>query len=288
MDNLLLHPQSERRITALLRQPPHAIIISGPAGSGKTLLARTIAAALLGIAPEKLEFYAYAREYQPEKGIISVEQARDMTGFLRLKTTGTNALRRILLVEHADTMTVEAQNTLLKTLEEPPADTVIILTVDDIQAILQTVLSRAQRVDVQSPTELDAKEYFLQKGYSDSKAAQAYALSGGLPGLMQALLDGDETHPLVASVEQAKQLLGVSSFERLAQVDTLIKQKQHQAVVWAIMRIASAAIAGAAAKGSDTAIARWSAILAAAARADEQLRASAQAKLVMTNLFLAL
>ncbi len=288
MDELVLHERTKRHITALLKEPPHAIILHGPEGSGKTTLARAIAAEILGLSLPALANYPYVRQFAPENGVLSVEQARAITGFLRLRTTGDRQLRRVIIIEHAGAMTLEAQNTILKTLEEPPVDTVIILTVNDIQTLLPTVLSRAQRVDVQVPLEAQVKERFLTKGFNSTKITQAYAMSGGLPGLMEALLENDDSHPLVAAVEQAKQLLGATAFERLAQIDGIIKQKQQQAVVWAMIRIAQAAIAGAAGRPSgDAAIKRWSAVLEAALTADRQLAGSAQAKLVMTNLFLA-
>ncbi len=77
-----------------------------------------------------------------EKGSIKIEIVREIKERLRLRTTG----RRVVIVEDADTMTHEAQNAFLKTLEEPPLDTTIILTTSRLHRLFPTIVSRCKIV----------------------------------------------------------------------------------------------------------------------------------------------
>ena len=139
---------------------PHALIISGPEGSGRRTLARSIAAALVcekngedlpcgacencrrvqeGIFPD-LHVVA------PDEGksLIPVAKIREMRTEMSL--SAVEAGRRIFIIENADAMNAAAQNALLISLEEPPEGVFILLVAESEEALLTTVRSRAQTV----------------------------------------------------------------------------------------------------------------------------------------------
>jgi DNA polymerase-3 subunit delta' len=184
-------------------------------------------------------------------------------------------------------MGTEAQNALLKILEEPPADTLLILTANGIRGLLPTILSRVQIITLYPPAESEIRAHFANQSKAASAVTQAYFLSGGLPGLMKAILDEDNEHPLLASVTQAKELLRQKPFERLVQVEALSKQKDKGAhLIDALLRIAEISLDTAAKKESATQIKQWYRILNEVQQAREALAQSANTKLVFTNLML--
>jgi len=212
---------------------------------------------------------------------------RDLQKFLQLKTIGTNPLRRAVLMEHAQGLTTEAQNAYLKLLEEPPADTVMILTADTPRALLPTIMSRVQHITVHVPSQSDLQPLLDASGKDETTVRQAVFLSGGLPGLLTALISGDEAHPLLTSVSDAKSLLTKTPFERLAMVDALSKQKESaKLVVEALGRIAEAMLAQAAVKGEAARVKQWHRIRSLVLDTQEALNNSANAKLALSNLFL--
>ena len=77
----------------------------------------------------------------PEKS-IGIEEVRKIEEILSLKPFGGG--KRILLVKRVDKATFEAQNAMLKFLEEPPIDTYVILTTTNLNSLLPTVVSRCQ------------------------------------------------------------------------------------------------------------------------------------------------
>lgn len=287
-NDLLLHPTTRARLEALAKRPSHAVLLVGQAGSGKKTIAQALAASLLGLATaEALANYPHFTVVAPdEKGTISIEAIRAAQSTLTLKTTGSqNAIRRIILIEEAGSMGVEAQNAFLKTLEEPPADTCIILTGTIDRPVLPTIRSRAQTITV-LPVSLPDSAAFYAAAQDAAAIKSAYALSAGQAGLLHALLT-DKEHTVKTWVETAKKILAMNTFERLAAVEDISKDKASAALFLdALQRIARAAIRAAAAQNKTAAVDRWRSCLGLAASSREAMTHNANTKLLLTNVML--
>lgn len=287
IEQLLLHQQTKSNVAQFLDSPTHAVVLVGSHGIGKTCLAQAILGQVLNVATDKLEQYPYYTVIRSEKDSISIEAIRSLQRFLHLKTLGNQPLRRGIIIEHADRLTSEAQNAFLKLLEEPPEDTVMILTVDTVQALLPTIRSRVQLISVHAPNEQDTLAHFNALCDDAAAVTQAYFLSGGLPGLMQAFLADDQTHPLLAAVATAKEILQKQLFERLLLVESLSKQKDEtKYVVEALQHIARTGLNQAATQKNTAKLKQWHRILKAATEAGKALAQSANSKLVLDNLML--
>lgn len=287
MDKLVLHEHTREQVAQYLAQPSHALLLVGPDGIGKYTLAMHIVLQLLDMPEDKAG--AAVKLISPdEKNTISIESIRELQRFLQLKTLGKKSLRRAVIIEHAQRMTTEAQNAFLKILEEPPQDTVLVLTADNQRALLPTIMSRAQSITVNTPPEQPLREYFAASKDAAS-VNQAYFLSGGLPGLMSALLGGDSEHPLLAGVAEAKAILQKQTFERLAMVEPLSKQKESaKYVLTALQHIAQTGLEQAAKKEDTAKIKQWHHILKVSSNALKALGQNANAKLVLSDMMLKL
>lgn len=287
IEQLILHASTEAQTRQFIASPTHAVLITGPDGIGKTALGEAIMCTLLQTDQQKLATHPHITRLAPDGKTISIESIRGLQRFLQLKTIGTNPYRRAVLIEHAGALTTEAQNAFLKLLEEPPADTVLILTASSPRVLLPTIRSRLQTITTHPPTETQLQQLLQSFDKDDTTTKQAYFLSGGLPGLLCALLSGDEQHPMLASVASAKEILQKSPYERLCMLDGLSKQKETTAgVLEALERIASAGLRGAATKQDPARIKQWHGVRKAALEAREAIERSANAKLVLSNLFL--
>lgn len=286
MDRFVLHPRTREQLSQYVTYPSHAVMLIGADGSGKGALAMHLATTVLDVAEGKDK--GAIKLVQPDdKGTISIEVIRDLQHFLQLKTIGTKTYRRAVIIEHAQGLTTEAQNAFLKVLEEPPQDTLLIMTVHNQRALLPTILSRTQQLIVYAPSEGSLKEYWGNKGKSATQINQAYLLSGGLPGLMDALLSGDDQHPLVAGVSQAKAILQKQLFERMAMVEALSKKKDDAVfVVQALQHIAQTCLDQAASKSDAAKLKQWHHILKVSSEAYDAMAKNANTKLVLSNLML--
>jgi len=174
---------------------PHALLLQGPAGIGKGQFAAALAAALVcsgrgarleacGACGECALTRAashpdlhWLRRAEDRK-TISVDQVRELAE--RLSMTSMRRGRRIAIVTPAHAMTINAQNALLKTLEEPAAGTLLVLVSSRPSAILPTLRSRCQRVELARPGE-DLARAWLTGELGTEPPARLLELAHGAP-----------------------------------------------------------------------------------------------------------
>lgn len=135
----------------------------------------------------------------PEKSSIGADQARELIGALSLQRH--SARRRVVIVDPADALTEEAANALLKTLEEPPPQTLFVLVTARAGSLLQTVRSRSQRVRFGAVPREELEAWLRQRGLDPAYAGA----SMGSPGVALRLAEGEGA----ARREVAEALLGV-------------------------------------------------------------------------------
>ncbi len=282
MNGLLLHPSTERQISQYLAKPSHALTLVGPTGSGKHSLALQLTSQLLAIPIDKVLTQAYVRMIVPSDGkALGIETIRELEHFLSLRVPSHKAIHRVVIIEDAQLLTNEAQNAFLKTLEEPPTGTVFILTSAHEQALLPTIRSRSPQIKINRP-ELQALQTFFNNTYVAQETQQALLLSGGLPGLAEAIL-ADAEHPLRPATIKARELLGQTTFERLAHVDELARDRILALnTLFILQQMAHISLQTTQAAAAQ----RWRSIMTASYEAQELLLQSAQPKLVLTNLML--
>jgi len=159
---------------------PHALMLVGPVGVGKRCAAAWIARHRLGIAtagplpeyPCDIPAHADLRWICPpeDKHAIGIEQIRELVADLSL--TSFEGGGKVAVIEPANAMTANAANSLLKTLEEPPGDALLVLITDKTSRLPATVFSRCQRVNIPVPPESESLAWLdrLQPGTSWPRA----------------------------------------------------------------------------------------------------------------------
>lgn len=280
-----IHDHTQKQINDFLSNPSHALLLHAPPGSGKLSLARRIAARVLALDDDALDSHPYVTQIDaPAISSEAIETVRKLEHFLSLRVPSPAAVNRIVIISDAHALSPEAQNAMLKTIEEPPAATLLIFTADSPDSLLPTIRSRLQSIAVRKPTSDQIMSFFETAGHTTADINQAAAVSGGLPGLMSALLN-DEAHPLKSATETARLILQSTLYDRLLMVDELSKQKVHLLnVLFIIQQMAHARLQ--LLHGSQ--LKRWYQILEACYEASDQLSKSAQPKLVLDSLMLKL
>jgi DNA polymerase III subunit delta' len=175
-------------------RPRHAYLVAGPRGAGTAAVARAFAAAL--VAPDGDEravqlverrLHPDVLEFEPERTVITVDQARAEI-VPEAWRAPIEAERKVVMLLEAERLQPEAANALLKTFEEPPERTVIVLVSEAADELLDTVRSRAQRVDL-GVVDDETIEASLRAAGADADAARlATRLSGGQLGRAHELL----------------------------------------------------------------------------------------------------
>jgi len=186
---------------------PHGFLFCGTAGVGKHASALALAQALnctntkddfcgscascnktaTGMHPDVIQI-------APEKNIIKIDQIRTLQQ--NIVYAPIEGSWRIIIINQAECMNKEAANCLLKTLEEPPAATMLILVANSTSRLLPTIMSRCQKIVFNPLQEHDIETVLCEEGIA---AEQAHAVACHAHG----------------SLQRAHQLLDSSLFEDL-------------------------------------------------------------------------
>ncbi len=192
----------EQRYAQLeMGQLPHALLIQGPAGTGRRYLALSLALRILaqpapdprsamqpGLPLNADELPAHPDlmlvQPPPDKRSIPIDRIREMIGFLQL--TAHQGGAKVALISPADSLSHAAANSLLKTLEEPPAGCHLLLVTESLTRLPATLISRCQILRVALPTRAEAEAWQGEAG-SAADWKMALALAGGAPLLAASL-----------------------------------------------------------------------------------------------------
>jgi DNA polymerase-3 subunit delta' len=284
---LLLHQETEKDLKRLISQSGHAVLIEGKAGAGKRSIANLLTSSLTGVEESKLTNYQYLLVIEPVKSSISIDEIRKAQNFLKLKTTGTSGIRRVIIVEQAELLTIEAQNAFLKILEEPPEDTAILILTCQKFKLLPTILSRVQTLQVRQINKELLSAYFKTQGYSDKTINAAYHASNAQIGLMSSVLGNESDSVLLDSLDEAKKMMTLSSYDRLLLIDSLAKQKEDiPGLINAFITVSQAGLSATISKDEAKRAIRWHKCLSLAVNAQRQLIANPNPKLLLTDLLL--
>lgn len=224
--DLIINSRTSADITHFLRHPAQFLILMGPEGSGKLSLAKYIGKELLGVADIDSHPQLISLTLPENKSEISIDQVREAIARLRLKTPGKSGIRRLLIIQDGQYLSGEAQNALLKILEEPPADTQIIMTLDAESSVLPTIISRARIHEVRPVDKATARQ-FDGTGRPAPAVDSAWLLAEGRAGLMHALLADSESHELKTAVSDAKRFLSGTKYERLIASNEFTKNRRQ-------------------------------------------------------------
>jgi DNA polymerase-3 subunit delta' len=184
----------------------HALMIEGPAGSGKMALGRAMVARLLCSGDEAracgncrscqlLAGGAHPDYFnlQPEEDskVIKVDQVRGLIAKLNLTTSVS--MRKVAFIHPAECMHRSAANALLKSLEEPAGDSVLILVSDQPGRLPATIRSRCQSIVINQPDSQLVQSWLVNmSGKPQAEVAAALQAAGGSPLRAAQYLDSPE------------------------------------------------------------------------------------------------
>lgn len=136
----------------------HAYAFVGPMGVGKEKLAEEFAKKLLGVEDLKLAIdYKKVEKIEGKKNILVEQIRKDIVEDVYIHPASSDY--KIYIINDAECLNEEAQNSLLKTLEEPPEYVCIILVTQNIQSFLPTIISRVKQIKFDNLSNDEIKEY---------------------------------------------------------------------------------------------------------------------------------
>ncbi|MBE0338445.1 DNA polymerase III subunit delta' [Paenibacillus sp. 28ISP30-2] len=176
----------------------HAYVFSGPPGSGQIKMAQTFAKALFCermtddacgecLSCRKVEHGNHPDLFivEPDGATIKIDQIRGLQRIFSYKSESANP--KVYIIQQADTMTVQAANSLLKFLEEPQVPVVGILISENGQALLPTIQSRTQQVPFHALQPEVMMQALIGEGYTAGLVRSAVHIASGLESCREIL-----------------------------------------------------------------------------------------------------
>jgi DNA polymerase-3 subunit delta' len=182
-------------------RPHHAYVFAGPEGSGKSLAARAFAAALLcgrGGCGECRDCRLALNDRHPNEFLVEPEGRDIHVNTIReevwapVSRTAPELGRKIFVIREADRLSPAAADTLLKVLEEPPADAVFLLMSARAHELPETIRSRCHTVTFTALSESFVVDVLEGEGIHPTRAHLAARLTGGNLGRARRLAASDD------------------------------------------------------------------------------------------------
>jgi len=220
MSQFVTHDKTKADLEAIITSPKASYMLVGSRWSGKRASALYVAKMLhcgaqegcagckrieAGTDPDVLQVVPN------EKGSITIEMAHNLVDSLAKKAHRAD-VTRVVIIESAESMTIAAQNALLKVIEEPPAKTIFLLLANSAGGLLPTIKSRSQIIYMR-PVESDE-------------------LVRGRAGLAMQLTNSSEQKDIQLSIQnRAKEIMSASTFDRIILVDKLATDKDREEII---------------------------------------------------------
>ena len=226
---LLLSRVTGRQLKAIEQAPGGSYLFIGPVGTGKFTAAKQLGKKISARPGDVIII-------EPAKKSIGIEQVLDLGQSLRLKNTGGG---RTVIILQAQLLTREAQNALLKMLEEPPLDTTIILTASQIDSLVATVLSRCQKILFPPLGQAAIRSYLVQPlGLPVAEASRLANVSEGATGAAITLSRQPERlQEFENRLKLAKNYLQQPLYERLLLNQQILAEEDPTQMVLQILKL---------------------------------------------------
>ena len=217
--------QAWQRIQMQIAQDktPHAILLSGQQGIGKWHFAESLADYLLCLTPKADLACGRCRSCQlrlagthPDKKwcipdepgkAIKIDQVRELSSFIA--KTSQQGGKKVVLLGPVEQLNINSANALLKGLEEPAGDTILILVTHVLSGVMATIRSRCQLLPLASPSTEVALEWLQQLQVED--ASTLLRLSGGAPLIAKNMVEGDYLDHLTIFINTLERLSNPST-----------------------------------------------------------------------------
>ena len=217
-----MHGSTKLLVNSYIKNPTNSLGLSGPSKSGKLKIAKYLCSAVLDIEPNEFDFKVSIIGNAEEEGIDAIRELKKELAIKPLTKNG--GYGRAVIFKDFHKMSVPAQNSILKLLEEPPESTILILLVDTKNSVLPTIVSRLQWVEVKP---IDIKSLKKEYGqYDETLINQSYLLSGGYLVNFEEILQ-DEESAIKLAVEDVKRILKLKKYERIAGLDSILNNQKY-------------------------------------------------------------
>lgn len=219
MINFALNDKTKSLINNYLSNPSQSLIVVNHSSS--LIIEKLVANELVGnVRPDSIRIV----EKSDDDKSIPIEMIRKLKADTSLKLASSKTISRVIIIKQAHLMNHEAQNALLKLIEEPNAGYAVILSTDNPLKLLGTVRSRCANIQILPISLGEALNNF--SSHDKAKVSSAWHMADGQVELMSELLESNE-HSLSQNLQRAKDYIKADKYTRFIMLDKLAKSREE-------------------------------------------------------------
>lgn len=226
ISELIINDTTKKEVENFLSSPSHALMIIGSRGNGSKELAQAIALELTGQKKMSKQSSQLMTISPNKHGNISIDEVRTAWSFAKVPTGNDFKTKKCVIIYEANAMTLEAQNSLLKLLEEPPEYMHFIITVPSKLSILPTIDSRTQKIELKSLSKDKFMEAIMTRSIDKKLASQLYLATNGEIYKALSVQKGDSP-----ALSRAKEIIALEPFERLVIAGKALSDREEALIL---------------------------------------------------------
>jgi len=283
---MLTSQNTKKQIDMFLTNPANALVIESPMREAGLEITYQLIRNLLGLKPDYiLENSQYFYKIERDKSTVSIDSIRELIKKLKLKSLATKSINRVGLITDAELMSEVSQNAILKLLEEPPRDTVIILLTKSFGSLKPTIRSRTALIKITKPSYLEfVDHYSSNKLTSDLK--NKYDLADGNSDYYNKYINEDIDLSSSEDIILIKKFLSASKSDRLLMINDFCNNKLvFETLLFSLKSIIKIGLENSI-KNENNQTKMWISYLKAIENTETGFNSSVNRKLLFTNLCL--
>ncbi len=223
LSRVILSEKTRKEAGVYLANPSHALLVVGSEGDGAEKLSNALVMEILDIdSLVTLNNTPRAMVISPNKnGNISIDEIREAWKFS--KVPASKGGTKVVLIQSAQALTVEAQNSLLKLLEEPPEHMLFVLRVPSTRSVLSTIDSRTSKLVITGVSKEEFRAVLLRKMHAEAKDIEKlWTTSAGKVYDALSMHNADESKGL----GYAKTIMTKKGYDRLVETKGLMSDRK--------------------------------------------------------------
>ena len=203
----------------------HAYMFEGIEGIGKQTFANELAKFLL--EAKHLENTPDCIRVKPDGNSIKIAQIRNLQGDIVVKP---HKKYKIYIIDKAEKMTIEAQNALLKTLEEPPEYAIIILIANNKESLLPTIRSRCEIIKFTPIPLVDIRDYLTSQGIESNRANLLSSFSRGSMKKALELASSNDFYEMKENVQKYIEIILNKNMVEILDIPSDMEQYKNDSI----------------------------------------------------------
>ncbi|HUY53459.1 MAG TPA: hypothetical protein VMV24_02700 [Candidatus Dormibacteraeota bacterium] len=222
---MLISQNTKRQIDLFLVNPSNSLVIESPVRGAGIEISYQLIRKLLKLPDDYVvENSQHFYKIEKDNNTVQIDSIRDLIKQFKLKSLNNKVINRIGLVNDAHLMSEESQNSILKLLEEPPSDTVIILLTRSLALLKSTILSRSAVIKITKPSYSEFIQFY-SKNSENSDLKNKFDLTDGNSDFYIEYLNNEVDISKSEDIILIKKFLSSNKLDRLLMINDFCTNK---------------------------------------------------------------